>query len=95
MLIINGPTSHKKHSSVQSKSKIAQVKETRELVSSSSSWLLGRGMDNELVVSDVGYVTSFSCSFHGLNEFPTLLPDRFRVVLIHIDVGAFEILTLS
>ena len=95
MLIINGPTSHKKHSSVQSKSKIAQVKETRELVSSSSSWLLGRGMDNELVVSDVGYVTSFSCSFHDLNEFPTLLPDRFRVVLIHIDVGAFEILTLS
>ena len=91
MLIINGPTSHKKCSSIQSK--IAQVKETRELVS--SSWLLGRGMDNKLVMSDVGYVTSFSGSFHGWNEFPTLLPASFGVVLIHIDVGAFEILTLS
>ena len=57
--------------------------------------LLGRGVDNKLVMSDVGYVTSFSGSFHGWNEFLTLLPDSFSVVLIHIDVGAFQILSLS
>ena len=81
MLIINGPTIHEKCFSVQSK--IAKVKETRELVSSSSPWLLGRGMENKLVMSDVGYVASFSGSFHGWNEFVTLLPDSFCVVLIH------------
>ena len=93
MLFINEPTIHKKCSSVQSK--IAQVKETRELVSSSSSWLLRRGMDNKLVMSDIGYVASFSGSFHGWNEFLTLLPDSFSVVLIHLDGGTFQILSLS
>ena len=63
MLIINGPTIHEKCFSVQSK--IAKVKETRELVSSSSPWLLGRGMENKLVMSVVGYVASFSGSFHA------------------------------
>lgn len=34
-------------------------------------------------------------AFYGWKEFLTLLPGSFSEVLIHIDVGAFQVLSLS
>jgi len=91
MLIIIGPTIHKKNvvQFLKPENKSSSCLQLQFLAIDAFLilMLLGRGMDNKLVMSDV--------RFHGWNEFLALLPDGFSIVLIHIDVSPFQILSFS